>query len=109
MVYSRSRSKYNNKRTLVDGIVFDSKKEANRYLELKLLERSGHISDLGLQPKFPHMVNGIKTFTYIADFKYLERGRTVKTVEDVKGFKTPMYKLKKRIIEADYQFKIKET
>ena len=57
------------------------------------------------------MVNGIKTFTYKADFQYYvcNSGNANFTVEDVKGFKTPMYKLKKKIIEADFGFKILET
>lgn len=76
------RSKYRNERTRIDGIKFDSKKEANRYAELKLLEQAGEILFLTLQPKFP-ISGGDKPVSYVADFLYHERDCVV--VEDVKG------------------------
>jgi hypothetical protein len=100
-------SKYHAIRVEVDGIVFASKAEARRYGELKLAELSGSVSALELQPKFPLIVNGKKISTYIADFRYIENGRTV--VEDVKGVRTPVYRLKKKMVEAQYGIEIVEV
>lgn len=103
-------SKYNAKRTEVDGYVFDSKAEAGRYSVLKMLEKADgadRISELELQPKFLLIINGKKVGTYIADFRYIDsRGNTV--IEDVKGMKTPVYRLKKKIVEALYNIEIVE-
>ena len=102
----RSVSKYHSRKTMVDGIVFDSAKEARRYRELRLLERAGVISDLQLQPVFTLSVaftkNGkrYRAIKYIADFQYTENGQTV--IEDVKGVKTAVYRLKKTLFEAQY-------
>jgi len=101
------RNKYRAIKTTVDGIKFDSKKEAARYQELKILEKSGRIFDLKLQPKFDLIVNGKKVGFYRADFEYTENGKNV--VEDVKGMKTPMYNFKKKMIKAIYGFDIFET
>ena len=95
------KNKFNAKKTEVDGIVFDSKAEAKRYTELKLLEKANVISDLRLQPKFDCVVNGKKICTYRADFDYYEADKYV--CEDVKGFKTPVYRLKKKLVEALYE------
>ena len=99
-------NKYRNKKVIVDRKEFDSKKEAIRYKELKLLERAGEISNLELQPRFllqdSFRKNG-KTFRrieYIADFKYIENGKTI--VEDVKGIQTDVFKLKHKIFEKVY-------
>lgn len=100
-------SKYRAKPTFVDGIRFASKREAKRYEELKLLIRIGQISDLELQPKFDIIVNEIKICRYIADFRYKENGSTI--IEDVKGFKTPVYKLKKKLMFAYHGISINET
>lgn len=77
--YKKRRSKYNAVKTIIDGIKFDSKAEARRYSELKLLERSGLISKLKLQPRYnlmPSYTNGkgqkIRAIDYIADFEYLD-------------------------------------
>jgi hypothetical protein len=93
-------SKYKSKATTIDGIRFASKAEARRYGELKVMLGAGLISDLELQPSFPVRINGIKVFTYKGDFQYRDQGGTV--VEDVKGFKTPVYRLKKKCVEAFY-------
>ena len=100
-------TKYRAIKTVVDGITFDSKKEAKRYSELKMMEKAGIIATLRLQPEFKCMVNGKKVCTYKADFEYLmvdEEGPDGQIgyyiVEDVKGFKTPVYKLKKKLVEA---------
>ena len=105
-----TRSKYNNRKTNVDGIVFDSKKEAQRYGELKCREMAGDIIDLKLQVPFGFVLPGDSkpVFKYIADFVYLDRTNGQFKIEDVKGFKTPLYKLKKKLIEKKFNIKIIE-
>ena len=102
------RNKYGAVRTAVDGITFASRREAARYSELKLLERAGEITSLTLQPKYPIVVNGVKVCTYIADFRYVDLGRGMTVVEDVKGMKTPVYKIKKKLTETLYPVIIEE-
>lgn len=94
----KRRAKYGNVKTELDGILFDSKKEAERYVQLILLLRGGVIRDLELQPNFKLEVAGKKVCTYRADFRYSENGSQV--VEDVKGMKTPVYKLKVKLLKA---------
>lgn len=101
------RNKWNAKRTEVDGFVFDSKKEARRYSELKMLEQSGQISNLRLQVPYPLKVNASLITTYIADFVYIEAGNEV--VEDVKGKRTREYIIKKKLMQAVYRIAIHET
>jgi len=98
----RRASKYNNQPTPCrHGHVHDSAKEARRCNDLHLLERAGEISQLEQQPKFPIVVNGIRVCTYVGDFAYLDRdGKRV--IEDVKGHKTDVYRLKKKLVEAVY-------
>ena len=94
------KSKYHAKKTEIDGIIFDSIKESRRYCELKLLVRGNVIRDLKLQPVYPMMVNGKKICTYRGDFEYTENG--VRVCEDVKGMKTPVYRLKRKLFLALY-------
>ena len=101
--------KYKNVKTTVDGITFDSRKEAARYCNLKLLQKAGEISELELQPRYPLTVNGVIVATYIADFRYVKKGFINYTVEDVKGVKTPVYRLKKKLMKAIYKIDILET
>jgi hypothetical protein len=100
-------NKYNAMRTEIDGIVFHSKREASRYAELKLLQQAGTIDGLKLQVNMPVKINGKHICRYMADFHYTEGGKLV--VEDVKGYRTPVYKLKKKMVEAFYDCKILET
>ena len=65
-----TRNKYKAVKTTIDGITFDSKREAKRYTELKILEKAGYITHLELQPEYPITINGIKLCKYIADFRY---------------------------------------
>jgi hypothetical protein len=117
-------SKYGAKPIVIDNIRFASQKEGRRYQELKLLEKAGELHALTLQPGFPLVVpargNGgpyerAKVGDYRADFFYCEcrRGakceRTQVVVEDVKGFKTPLYRLKKKMVEATYGIQIREV
>lgn len=89
-------NKYRNIKTVVDGITFDSKAEARRYQELKLLKAAGEIDGFGRQPSFV-LSGGIR---YVPDFIVCEKGKV--WVEDVKGVLTQAFKLKKRLWEADY-------
>lgn len=99
--------KYKNIKVVIDGIKFDSKAEARRYRELKFLESAGEIELLSLQPKLDLVINDKKCGFYKADFEYYEGGRRV--IEDVKGVKTPVYNLKKKLIKALYDIDILET
>tara|TARA_R110002012_G_scaffold275260_2_gene461814 strand:- start:3874 stop:4197 length:324 start_codon:yes stop_codon:yes gene_type:complete len=96
----KKNNKYGAVKTTVDGIVFDSKREAVRYMELMVLQKNGQISRLELQPKYDCIINGKKICTYRADFRYFTKDRRI--VEDVKGVKTPVYILKKKLVEALY-------
>lgn len=121
-------SKYKAKKASVDGIEFDSRKEANRYCELKLLQRAGKIQNLELQKAFELIPaqkeadtigkrGGIikgkvieKAVFYRADFVYTENGETV--VEDVKGYKGggayAVFTIKRKLLLYKYGIKIKE-
>ena len=101
--------KYNSRQTIIDGHKFPSQKEANRYQELKLMEKAKAIENLKMQVPFPLIKKSPygKEIKYIADFVYWEDGKMI--VEDVKGYKTDMYKLKKRLMAELYGIKIKET
>ena len=100
--------KYHAKKTAVDGITFDSRKEAERYKELKALERVRKIDGLELQPRFElqesfkHKGKTIRKIEYVADFLYLDLSTLELVVEDVKGVKTDVYKLKKKIFLKIY-------
>lgn len=101
------QTKYGNKKTVIDGVTFDSLKEARHYEELKLRLRKGEITDLVLQPKFPLVINGVKCGSYFADFEYNENGKRV--VVDAKGFKTPIYNLKKKLVKAVHGVEVQEV
>ena len=99
-------SKYGNKKVQIDRYVFDSQLEGRRYRELALLERAGEIKNLRLQVPFllqeSFKKNG-KTYRkieYIADFVYEEKGQTI--VEDTKGMKTDVFKIKQKLFEYKY-------
>lgn len=100
-------SKYRAVPTFVNGIRFASKKEANRYSELKLLERAGEISNLRRQVRFALIVEGTFIASYVADFVYWEKGYVI--VEDVKEQRTRDYLLKKKLMWAIYKKQIRET
>ena len=123
------KNKYNNKKVIVDGNVFDSKKEAKRYLELKMLERAGHITDLKRQvkyvlipaqyepsdevfvkgkekgkPKKGRLVE--RECAYYADFVYGQGNVTI--VEDTKGVRTAEYIIKRKLMLFIHGIKIRE-
>lgn len=89
--------------------MFDSKKEAARYLELKRLQQFGFISNLKTQVRYDLKVNDAKICAYVADFVYHDTEKNSEVVEDVKGFKTATYKLKKKLMEVCHGIKILET
>ena len=91
------RKKYGNVRTRIDGFTFDSKLEAKRYGELKLLQKAGEIRDLEVHPRFPLHVNGVPICTYVADFSYHDPRGTLH-VEDSKGVITAVYRIKKKLM-----------
>jgi hypothetical protein len=95
-------SKYRAIKCIVDGIKFDSKKEATRYTHLKIMEKAGMITDLKLQPTFE-----LSSCKYKADFAYYQNEKFI--VEDVKGVKTPIYRLKKKMMLNELGIEIKET
>lgn len=119
-------SKYGSHKTVVDGIEFDSKKEAMRYAELRTLEKAGAIHDLKMQVKFvlipaqrePDQIGprgGVikgkvleRECSYIADFTYFDNlGFYV--VEDTKGFRTPDYKIKRKLMLWVHRVQIREV
>lgn len=104
---AKKTSKYNAKKVRIDGILFDSKLEGNRYLELKQLLSLGVVSDLEIHKKYPLIVNGLEVTTYEADFVYKKNGTEV--VEDTKGFLTKEYKIKKKLMKAIYNKDIIEV
>ncbi len=107
-------SKLKNQKTKIDGLSFDSKKEANRYCELKLLEKIGRIKNLRLQVPFELIPKQLdkggkvleKAVIYKADFVYERDGKTV--VEDVKGFKTKDYIIKRKLMLFRYGIRVME-
>lgn len=123
-------SKYGNRKITVDGITFDSRKETARWRELSLLERAGEITGLQRQVKYVlipaqrEFSNEIytrgknkgcfkpgklleKECSYIADFVYIQDGKTV--VEDTKGFRTEAYKIKRKLMLHTYGIRIREV
>lgn len=124
------RSKYRSRKQTVSGITFDSRKEARRFQELRLLEQAGKISNLRLQVKYqlipPQRAPSFDTYksgpnkgrrkpgkllekecAYIADFVYTENGETV--VEDAKGYRTDVYIIKRKLMLERYGIQIKEV
>lgn len=101
-----SKAKYGNRKVRLDGINFDSELEAKRYRQLKLLQRAGEIKNLKLQvpfllqEAFKKNSKIYKKIEYIADFVYEEKGQAV--VEDVKGMKTELFKIKQKLFEYKY-------
>lgn len=109
-------SKYHASKVIVDGEVYDSKKEYRRHVELKLLEQTGVITDLRRQVRFTLLPSQRdeetgkvieRPVTYLADFVYKDNGRTV--VEDVKGFRTKEYTLKRKLMLYIHGIRILET
>lgn len=118
------RTKYGNHKVKRDGMVFDSKREADRWKELKLLEKAGHISDLRRQVKYEliptqysdweYTKNGKKKVvereaSYIADFTYHDNVLGTDVVEDAKGMRTQEYILKRKLMRYVHGIQIMEV
>lgn len=100
--------KYGAIATEVDGIRFDSIAEATRYAELRHLLDAGEIVSLEIQPEFPLIVNGVTIGAYRGDFAYRDH-RGDRVIEDVKGVRTPVYRLKKMLLKALYGIDVVEV
>lgn len=107
-------TKYHNRKIVIDGIVYDSVKEYKRHTELLLLEKAGAIRNLQRQVKFElipaQKIKGKtveRACSYVADYVYQENGETV--VEDVKGYRTPEYSIKKKLMLYLHNIRIKEV
>ena len=110
---ARGSSKYHARKTVVDGIQFDSAKEAKRYAKLRDMEEAGKIQHFRLQVPFELLpsfeCDGVKyrEMKYVADFVYVRDGKVV--VEDCKGFKTAEYKMKKKLMAYVNHINIEES
>ena len=110
----RKKTKYGNKKVLIDGFTFDSIKEGRRYGTLKLLKKAGKIKDFIIQAPLKYHINGKWIFTYKADFLVMYNDGSWE-FEDVKGIDrktgkaitTSTFNLKKKILEEHYKIKIK--
>jgi hypothetical protein len=103
-------NKYGATRVVVDGLTFDSKRECARYGVLLLKQKAGLIS--GLQhhpPAYPLEVNGHLICKYIADFVYFDNQTQRSIVEDAKGVRTPEYRIKRKMMKAQYGIEIQEV
>ena len=118
------RSKYGNRKIKRHGIVFDSKKEADRYDELYLLEKAGYISNLRMQVKYVLIPKQYSTYkftkkgnpkvaerevAYVADFVYTDNMFNLEIVEDVKGMKTKDYIIKRKLMLWVHGIEIREV
>lgn len=109
------RSKYFSKKVYIDGIKFDSKREGEYYLKLKLLEQAGKIKDLELQKEYllqdSFKLNNktIRAIKYRADFSYVSCEDDKLHVVDVKGYRTDVYMLKKKMFEYKYGIELEEV
>lgn len=100
-------AKYKNIKTTIDGITFDSKKEAIHYVYLKNLEKQGTITNLQRQTKIDFKVNGKKIFTYKPDFEYNDEfGHHIVDVKSPATEKNAVFRLKRKLIENYYKVKI---
>ena len=103
-------TKFHSRATVVDGIKFPSRLEADRYLQLRMLKQAGEISDLKLQPEFqifkgyvdPETGAKHKSRFYVADFQYLDLRSHQVIVEDTKGVETEVFRLKWEFVQSEY-------
>lgn len=112
--HTENYHKYNAEKSVRGNICFDSKKEARRFDELRVLLKAGRISDLKLQPQFT-LQEGFKTtdgiavraIRYYADFSYKDKDGNL-VVEDVKGVRTREYALKKKLMQERFGIEVQE-
>lgn len=113
-LFIKSTNKYHNQKIMFDGHTFDSIKEKNYYIKLKALEKAGLIRTLELQKEYvlqdSFKLNGTtrRKITYKADFSYISVKDNKIHVVDVKGFKTEVYKIKKKLFEFKYKIELEE-
>lgn len=114
--WEKKYAKFGNRKTVVDGMSFDSEREAVRYCELKVLEKAGEITSLERQVKFV-LASSVKysnakratpELRYFADFAYRDKDGNY-IVEDAKGFKTDVYKIKRHLMLAVHGIEIREV
>lgn len=105
----QTRSKYGAKRTELDGIWFASKAESQEYARLKQRQMAHEIYGLKLQPEFPVVIGGKTICRYRADFEFYDRPTNKRHILDVKGVRTAVYRLKKKLVEALYSIEIEEV
>lgn len=103
-----SKSKFKNKRTFYNGRWYDSKKESKRAFELDSLKKAGVVKEWTPQVRYKFQHNSVVIGTYVLDFLVEYSDGTIE-YEDVKGYKTDVYKLKKKLMKAFYGIDIKET
>lgn len=107
------QSKYKNKKAIYKNIEFDSMKEMSWYIKYELMEKSGSIKDLQRQVKFElqpsFKLNGktIRAINYYADITYIDKDNKLHVI-DIKGMKTEVYKLKKKMMAYKYNIEIEE-
>lgn len=107
--------KYQERKTEIDGIMFDSGDEARRYVQLKMLEAAGEIKDIEIQPKWvlqPSFKRGKRTtraITYRADFRYTEVATGEVVVEDVKGMETEVFRIKAKMLLYVHDIEVKRV
>lgn len=106
-VKPRKAPKYRNEPTVVDGITFPSRLEADVYVHLNARELAGEIRELRRQAPFAIVINGIHVCDYVADFVFKEKRRTV--VVDAKGVKTAIYRLKRKLMAAVHKVEVREA
>lgn len=107
MTLPARRSKYGNVRTVVDGLAFDSVREAARWEQLKLLHRAGAITELSRQVRIVLSVNGTKIGEIIPDFRYVENGKLIHEDTKSPATLTPMFRWKAKHALAEHGIKIR--
>jgi hypothetical protein len=100
-------NKYRAIRTEVDGVIFDSKREAHRYLSLKILQKGGKIRDLELQPTYRIEINGVPVCKVKLDFRYWDNEQGMQVVEDSKGVDNAVSKLKRKMVLAQHGVEVR--
>lgn len=110
------KRKYGNRKTVIDGHTFDSKREAARYGVLKLLERTGTITDLDLQPRFELIPKQRRedgkperACVYVADFRYTDTRTGQTVIEDAKGMRTRDYIMKRKLMLQVHGISVREV
>lgn len=110
------KRKYGNRKTVIDGHTFDSKREASRYGALKLLERAGQITDLELQPRFELIPKqrradgkAERACEYVADFRYTDTATGQTVIEDAKGMRTRDYIMKRKLMLQVHGISVREV